>query len=82
MSYVFFFLLVHYVKRVTSVCPEFIALFNYDKRTSEDLSFQKGECLEILIQDGDWWLARSLDTDLEGYIPRNYVAEKTIQDEE
>ena len=76
MSYVFL-LLLHYVKRVTSVHPEFIALFNYDKTTSEELSFQKGECLEILNnQEGDWWLARSLDTGLEGYIPSNYVAEK------
>ena len=78
----FSFLLLHYVKRVTSVGPEFIALFDYDKTISEELSFQEGECLEIINQDGDWWLARSLDTGLEGYIPRNYVAEKTIRDEE
>ena len=79
----FSFLLLHYVKRVTIVGPEFIALFDYDKRINEDLSLRKGERLEILNQDGDWWLACSLDTGLEGYIPRNYVAEnKTIQAEE
>ena len=80
----FSLLLLHYVKRVTSVGPEFIALFDYDQRTSEDLSFRKGEHLEILNnQDGDWWQARSLDTGHEGYIPRKYVAEnKTIQAEE
>ena len=80
----FSFLSLHYVKRVTSVGPEFIALFDYDKRTNEDLSFRKGERLEILnYQEGDWLLARSLDTGLKGYIPRNYVAEnKTIQAEE
>lgn len=64
--------------------PIFIALFDYDQRTSEDLSFGKGERLEILNNtDGDWWQARSLDTFKEGYIPSNYVAEsKTIQAEE
>ena len=64
--------------------PIFIALFDYDQRTSEDLSFRKGERLEIIDnQDGDWWQARSLDTMREGYIPSNYVAEhKTIQAEE
>ena len=64
--------------------PIFIALFDYDQRTSEDLSFNKGERLEILNNtDGDWWQARSLDTFREGYIPSNYVAEsKTIQAEE
>ena len=64
--------------------PIFIALFDYDQRTSEDLSFRKGEQLEIINNcDGDWWQARSLETMREGYIPSNYVAEyKTIQAEE
>ena len=64
--------------------PIFIALFDYDQRTSEDLSFKKGERLEIINStDGDWWQARSLDSQREGYIPSNYVAEhKTIQAEE
>ncbi len=64
--------------------PIFIALFDYDQRTSEDLSFKKGEQLEIINnQDGDWWQARSLESRREGYIPSNYVAEyKTIQAEE
>lgn len=64
--------------------PIFIALFDYDQRTSEDLSFRKGERLEIVNNtDGDWWQAKSLDTLMEGYIPSNYVAEsKTIQAEE
>lgn len=64
--------------------PVFIALFDYDQRTSEDLSFKKGEILEIINnQDGDWWQARSLSTKREGFIPSNYVAQyKTIQAEE
>ncbi|CAH0382379.1 unnamed protein product [Bemisia tabaci] len=53
----------------------FVALYDYDARTDEDLSFRKGEHLEILNDtQGDWWLARSKATKQEGYIPSNYVA--------
>ena len=34
-----------------------------------------GDQLQIINNsDGDWWLARSLRTQREGYIPSNYVA--------
>uniref|UniRef100_A0A1A9WYV5 SH3 domain-containing protein n=1 Tax=Glossina brevipalpis TaxID=37001 RepID=A0A1A9WYV5_9MUSC len=64
----------------------FVALYDYDARTDEDLSFRKGEHLEILndtqIPQGDWWLARSKKTRQEGYIPSNYVAKlKSIEAE-
>lgn len=53
----------------------FVGLYQYDARTSEDLSFHKGEKLQIINNsDGDWWLARSMLTGQEGYIPSNYVA--------
>ncbi|KAM9390523.1 proto-oncogene tyrosine-protein kinase Yrk-like [Salvelinus alpinus] len=40
----------------------FIALFDYDARTEDDLSFQKGERFHILNNtEGDWWEARSDD---------------------
>ena len=53
----------------------FVALYDYDARTDEDLSFKKGEHLIILNDtQGDWWYARSKSTKLEGYIPSNYVA--------
>ena len=53
----------------------FVALYDYDARTNEDLTFKKGERLQVIDNnDGDWWLARSLDSQLEGYIPSNYVA--------
>lgn len=55
--------------------PIFVALYDYDARTEEDLSFKKGEKLEILNKtQGDWWFARSLKTKQKGYIPSNYVA--------
>lgn len=61
----------------------FVALYDYDARTDEDLSFRKGEHLEILNDtQGDWWFARSKSTRKEGYIPSNYVAKlKSIEAE-
>lgn len=52
----------------------FVALYDYDARTDEDLSFKKGDHLEILNDtQGDWWYARSRSTMRMGYIPSNYV---------
>lgn len=61
----------------------FIALYDYEARTEEDLRFKKGEHLEILDnKSGDWWYARSKKTRLKGYIPSNYVAKlKSIEAE-
>lgn len=66
-----------------SAAKIFVALYDYDARTDEDLSFRKGEHLEILNDtQGDWWLARSKKTRQEGYIPSNYVAKlKSIEAE-
>uniref|UniRef100_A0A915Q802 SH3 domain-containing protein n=1 Tax=Setaria digitata TaxID=48799 RepID=A0A915Q802_9BILA len=60
--------------------PLFVALFDYDARTDEDLSFKKDELLYILNDmQGDWWYAKSKTTNLCGYIPSNYVArEKSL----
>ena len=53
----------------------FVARYAYQARTTEDLSFEKGEELKVLEgMESDWWLAKSLKTGREGYIPRNYVA--------
>ncbi|CAH1773384.1 unnamed protein product [Owenia fusiformis] len=61
----------------------FIALYDYEARTDEDLSFKKGEQLEIINDtQGDWWYARSKDSKFEGYIPSNYVAKvKSLESE-
>ncbi|PIK62269.1 hypothetical protein BSL78_00792 [Apostichopus japonicus] len=50
------------------------ALFDYNARTEGDLTFRKGETLHIVDDSGDWWVAKSLTTNHEGYIPSNYVA--------
>ncbi|KAM6185190.1 tyrosine-protein kinase FRK [Rhynchocyon petersi] len=61
----------------------FVALFDYQARTAEDLSFRAGDKLQILdTSHQGWWLARHLEQrgdrfgqQLQGYIPSNYVAE-------
>ncbi|OXB74243.1 UNVERIFIED_CONTAM: hypothetical protein H355_011695 [Colinus virginianus] len=62
----------------------FIALYDYEARTEDDLSFQKGEKFHIINNtEGDWWEARSLSSGDAGYIPSNYVAPvDSIQAEE
>ena len=68
----------------------FVALFQYDARTDDDLSFKKDDVsfhlrvskyiydiqiLEILNDtQGDWWFAKHKATGRTGYIPSNYVA--------
>ena len=55
--------------------PVFVALYDYQARTNEDLSFYKGDRLEIVNNnDGDWWQARHMTSNNVGYIPSNYVA--------
>ncbi|CAF1179921.1 unnamed protein product [Rotaria sordida] len=53
----------------------YVAIYDYDARTDEDLTFRVGDLLAI-IDDGqsDWWLARHYQTGLKGYIPALYVA--------
>ena len=53
----------------------FTALYPYSARTAEDLSFEKGAHLLVVgSMEGAWWMAKSLATGKEGYIPSNYVA--------
>ncbi|XP_010292697.1 PREDICTED: tyrosine-protein kinase FRK-like [Phaethon lepturus] len=61
----------------------FVALFDYEARTEEDLSFRAGDKLEVLDASHEgWWYARLLlpagsvcpGHKLQGYIPANYIA--------
>ncbi|XP_047674890.1 tyrosine-protein kinase fynb isoform X1 [Tachysurus fulvidraco] len=53
----------------------FVALYDYEARAEDDLSFSKGEKFQIINStEGDWWEARSISTGRSGYIPSNYVA--------
>ncbi|XP_071807786.1 proto-oncogene tyrosine-protein kinase Src-like isoform X2 [Asterias amurensis] len=50
------------------------ALYDYEARTADDLTFRKGEILIITNKtDPNWWLATSMLTKREGYVPRNYI---------
>ena len=62
----------------------YVALYDYKARTAEDLSFVKGEKMEIINnKDGGWWQARSLASGESGYVPSNYIAPATsLQTEE
>ncbi|XP_052774066.1 tyrosine-protein kinase SRK2-like [Mya arenaria] len=59
------------------------ALYDYDARTQDDLTFRKGDVLELIEgitgDNEDWCYARHTYTKYsnlqkEGYVPRNYVA--------
>ncbi|KAK1795918.1 hypothetical protein P4O66_009028 [Electrophorus voltai] len=51
-----------------------IAQYDFEPTSDSDLPFKKGEKLNIIQEKGDWWLAKSLITGDEGYIPCTYVA--------
>ncbi|XP_064481076.1 tyrosine-protein kinase SRK2-like isoform X1 [Ornithodoros turicata] len=61
-----------------------VALYPYNARDVNDLSFQKGDRLQVNNDtDPDWWFAKHLTTQETGHVPSNYVAyEKTIQSQE
>ncbi|CAN9507398.1 unnamed protein product [Ophioblennius macclurei] len=52
----------------------FVAQHDFKATNDRDLSFKKGDRLKVLQEHGEWWLARSLTTGREGFIPCNYVA--------
>ena len=52
-----------------------IALYSFNSGNPEELTFQKGDLLDIVdqpVDDPDWWEARKADG-TTGLIPRNYV---------
>ena len=64
--------------------PVYVARFDYDSRTDDDLGFKKGDFMYIIsTDDRDWWFVQSVDTGVEGYVPSNYVAKwKSLDAEE
>ena len=54
--------------------PVYVAIRDWEARESDELSIKKGEELEIKEErTSGWWLARSLDTDQEGFIYINFI---------
>uniref|UniRef100_A0A673N2Z5 Tyrosine-protein kinase n=1 Tax=Sinocyclocheilus rhinocerous TaxID=307959 RepID=A0A673N2Z5_9TELE len=46
----------------------------FQPASDSDLQFKKGDRLKIIKETGEWWLAKSLITGYEGYIPSTHVA--------
>lgn len=61
-----------------------MALYNYTARDVTDVSFRKGDRLQVIDDsDGDWWTVIHLTTAQEGLIPGNFVAiELSVESEE
>lgn len=58
-----------------NVMETVIALYAFEASTQEELSFSKGEQLDIVdhpAHDPDWWMARNSRGN-EGLVPRNYI---------
>ncbi|XP_058471153.1 tyrosine-protein kinase Lck isoform X1 [Solea solea] len=68
----------------TSPLPDnlVVAIYSYEPTHDGDLGFEKGDKLKILNKnDPEWFLAESLTTGQQGYIPHNFVAMTTVETE-
>jgi hypothetical protein len=55
---------------------QYVAIFDYDARTKDDLTIRKSDLLEITNRKNSaWWTAKN-ENGQEGWIPSNYVAKK------
>ncbi|CAF1245233.1 unnamed protein product [Rotaria sordida] len=55
---------------------QYVALFDYDARTNDDLTIRKSDLLEITYRKNTaWWKAKN-ENGQEGWIPSNYVAKR------
>ncbi|XP_069674291.1 tyrosine-protein kinase Src64B isoform X1 [Periplaneta americana] len=61
-----------------------VAVYSYQAREDTDVSFMKGDRMEVLDDsESDWWRVRHLQTGEEGLIPWNFVAEeKSVESED
>ncbi|KAK5857154.1 hypothetical protein PBY51_010417 [Eleginops maclovinus] len=79
--------LIHYPSQYsppTSPLPDnlVLAIYSYEPTHDGDLGFQKGDKLKIINkEDPEWYLAESLTTGQQGYIPYNFVAMTTMETE-
>lgn len=55
----------------------YTALWDFQARDGQELSFKAGDIFEIIDRSGDWWNAKKLDSfgrGETGFVPFNYVA--------
>jgi serine/threonine protein kinase len=58
----------------TEVMPLYVAKYDYEASTENELSFQSGSLLYVLDDSNElWWWAKLEIEDKEGYIPVSYV---------
>ncbi|EGD74404.1 TK/ABL protein kinase [Salpingoeca rosetta] len=61
----------------------YVALYDYKARTENEMSFRKGDHLNVISNDNEnWWQAQHADTKEVGWIPSNYVAPMQSLDKE
>ena len=54
--------------------PNYIALFNYEKVTNDDMSLRKNDLLKVFDKSHpEWWQAKNLRTQQTGFVPYNYI---------
>ncbi|RNA05883.1 tyrosine- kinase yes [Brachionus plicatilis] len=59
--------------------PNYIALFDYESATKDDMTIKKNDQLIVIDKSHpDWWLAKNIRTKETGYVPFNYIT--TIDD--
>lgn len=55
----------------------YIALWDFQARHEEEMSFQEGDLFNVLERNGDWWKARKIDKNGRvlgtGIVPYNYL---------
>nr|XP_057924373.1 tyrosine-protein kinase Lyn isoform X1 [Doryrhamphus excisus] len=59
-----------------------VGLYPYEAVHPDDLGFKKGEKMTILEEHGEWWKAKLLTSDKQGFIPSNYVAQTDTMETE
>lgn len=57
---------------------QYTAVWGFESRLPDELSFQQGELFAVQTRDGDWWAAQKVDPDGRvvdtGTVPANYLA--------
>ena len=54
----------------------YVAIFDYDARTKDDLTIRKSDLLEIVNKKNNAWWKAINENGQEGWIPSNYVAKR------
>uniref|UniRef100_A0A3B4B4C0 Tyrosine-protein kinase n=1 Tax=Periophthalmus magnuspinnatus TaxID=409849 RepID=A0A3B4B4C0_9GOBI len=63
--------------RDTSSEAIYVAMWPFEARSEDEMSFDKGDLFDVLSRNGDWWKARRIDKNGRvlgtGIVPSNYL---------